>query len=136
MKIDFKREEYLDYLVKGNYSLLLIKNKKIILKSRLKGLNPFLRLKFLLFSAEIVDKVIGASVAAIAVYYGANSVSGPVMSKHAKEILDRYRVPSYARAIVDNIKDKNGKICRAERLVSKEFDVKKIYGILKQEFGC
>jgi hypothetical protein len=93
------------------YSLVLLKDDKIIYTSNKPGLRPILtcvkenRLKF--ENCILYDKVIGLAAARLIVYSDiVSSVITPVISKSAKELLIKNKIEIESGKVVKNILNK------------------------------
>ncbi len=90
----------------ADFSLVLIKNKKVIYSSKESGLKPLVECvnKFKLKNCVLYDKVVGLAAARLIVYSKMiSNVITPVCSKQAKELLTKNKIKIEAEQIVDNI---------------------------------
>lgn len=104
-----------------NNSLMLAKNGEIIHSSMLPGLKALVSCIDLhqgkVDECELYDRVIGLAAARLIAYSGIIArVSSPVVSKPAKDYLEKVGIPINAGVVVDNImmKDKSD-ICPMEK---------------------
>lgn len=111
----------LDYCLSKNYSFVLIKNNKIIFKSKNQGLKP---LVFCLKKHEkeirgaiVYDKVIGLAAAMLLKWGGVAEIWTPLMSSNAKKYLRGKKVRIIFKKEVKNIFNKDrSDLCGMEKL--------------------
>lgn len=100
--------QILDPKILTTYSLVLIKDKKIIYRSRASGIRPLIYCIQRQFShlqnCTLYDKVVGLAAAKIIVYSQMISdVFTPVVSKKAQALLQKNKINLQAQKIVPHI---------------------------------
>lgn len=125
------------------YSLLLIKDNKIIHSSEESGLRPLLNCITIIKKEHptirgciLHDRAIGLAAAKLVVYSrNISGVNARIASRPAIEFLEQNKIPIQAETVVDNIlrKDKKG-ICPMELLASKIKSPKKFFEEIKKRF--
>lgn len=119
-------------LTEAGLTLVVVKNLKVIFRSRRGGVNSFLeaidRLGDRLEDASVADKVVGRAVALLCIYSHVRSVYGEILSRTAKAFLEENSVHVESGVIVDDIlnADKTG-LCPFERLVNEIRDPEVAY---------
>ena len=119
-------------LTEAGLTLVVVKDQKIIFKSRSRGVNSFLaaidRLGHRLEDASVADKVVGKAVALLCIYSHIRSIYGEILSRAAKAFLEENSVYTESGVIVDDILNaEKTSICPFERLVSEINDPEVAY---------
>lgn len=114
-------------LEEGDYALLLVKDKKIIFKSRDKGIKPMYilstEMKDIAYGAAIADKVIGRGGALLCKYLGVKEVHGGLISKAAMDLLSQANIPYSFDELCEYIKNQDGTdYCPIEKISMKISD--------------
>ncbi|WP_427340567.1 DUF1893 domain-containing protein [Caloranaerobacter sp. DY30410] len=117
-----------NYLHEQNLSLVIVKDNKVILKEREKGIKPLLKAvlekKELIKGGALADKVIGKAAAMLSVSANINSVYTKLISYDAIDILKKWNVELEYEKKVPYIlnRDKTG-LCPIERLSMEQDNV-------------
>ena len=103
--------DYLKKIKDGKYTLIVLKNNKVIFKSNNSGLKDllFASEKGILEDAIIYDKLIGLAAAKIAVFSKAKELHTPLASELAAVFCQSREVPLAAEKIVEKIYDSQNK---------------------------
>jgi len=111
----------LDYFEKTNWTFVLIKNGKIIYRSKKERLLPLLfclknnpgRLK----NAVVFDKIVGRAAALLMIYGKIKSVMTPTISRSAVKELEKHKIKVEYKTITGKIMNKAGDdLCPMEKL--------------------
>lgn len=85
-------EKAKDFLTKGNYSFVAVKDGHVIAASQEEGIKPLIKIirknKSMLKEASIADKVIGKAAALLMLYVKAKEAHGYTVSKTAMEVFN------------------------------------------------
>lgn len=111
----------LDFFSSKGWSFVLIKNEKIIYKSRSRGLKPLIfclkRHKKQIKEAVVFDKVIGGAGALLLTNTGIKEVWTITASKAALKIFKNNGIKISYKKLVNNILNHNGNdLCPMEKL--------------------
>jgi hypothetical protein len=124
----------------SSYSLVLMKDDKIVYSSSLSGLRPLLecviKYKGKIEGCTLYDKVIGLAAAKIAFYSGfIEEVKTPLASISAFDYLEKKKIPVLANETVDKIcnKDKTG-MCPMEERALRTQDEEELFKELRKIF--
>ena len=124
------------YFLKKEFSFVLIKNNKIIYKSKSQGLKPLVfclkKHRKKMKEAIVYDKVIGLAAAMLLEYGNVTEVWTPIISKEARQYLIRDEIKIIHNKEVKNIMNKNkSDLCEMEKLAQKEGlkGLRKFWGI-------
>ena len=106
-------EKAKEFLEKGNYTFVAVKDNTIIAASQENGIRPLMKIlrknKSLLKGSSVADKIIGKAAALLALYAKIKELHGYTMSKSAIEILSDKDLPfTYdheAKYILNNTSD-------------------------------
>lgn len=125
----------LDYFLSKNYSFVLIKNNKLIYKSKSQGLKPLVfclkKRKKEMKEAIVYDKVIGLAAAMLLKWGGVAEIWTPIISYNAKKYLRGKKIRIIFKKEIKNIFNKDrSDLCGMEKLAAKEGSVglKKFFG--------
>jgi hypothetical protein len=118
----------LNYFSKTNWSLVLIKNKKIIYRSKLRRLKPLIacigKHEKDMRGAIVYDKKIGRAAAILLIYAKVSEIWTPLASLGGKKYLARHKVKFIYKRLVRNLmNDKGTGPCPMEKM-SKEITEK------------
>ena len=109
MAIDMTPEKLLLYLKENDLTLLVIKDEKVVFRSKDEGLRTLALVvkekPELLKDAVVVDKVVGAAAAILFVSTRPKQVIGAVMSLGGQERLAREEIAPYARELIEMLMD-------------------------------
>lgn len=124
-------------LIKENHSLVIVKNKKVIFKTKKQGVNGFLDAIALLNKelnkASVADKIIGVAAAMLCVYSGISSVFAQTISESGIKILKEKNIDFFYEKMVSNILNrKKTDVCPFEKLAIKSKTSKEAYDKLKE----
>lgn len=110
------QKNYLTLLDK--YSLIVVKNNRIVYKSKEKELHPLFKVaeKRLLEDSEIFDRVIGLAAAKICYWHKVKIVNTLTISKDALSYLVNNQVTVNYNQIVNEIVQLNNKACPMEKI--------------------
>ncbi|MEM2926462.1 MAG: DUF1893 domain-containing protein [Candidatus Bathyarchaeia archaeon] len=130
-------EYLLARLEEEGLSLLILKNGKIVYKSRDGGIAPLLEAIDVvglgsLSGSIVVDKVVGKAAALLIAYFQAKEVFAKIMSWMGAGILKREGIKFVAKEFVENIRNRDGTgLCPFEALVSEVEDSQEAYRLLR-----
>jgi hypothetical protein len=115
----------LHYFLKKEFSFVLIKNNKIICKSKSQGLKPlvfcFKKRKKEMRGAIVYDKVIGLAAAMLLEYSNVTEVWTPIISRAAKKYLCQKKVKLiYKKEVKDILNKEKNNLCGMEKLAANE----------------
>ena len=124
-------------LIKENLSLVIVKNKKVIFKTKKQGVNGFLDaialLNKKLISASVADKIIGVAAAMLCVYSGISSVFAQTISESGIKILKEKNINFFYKKKVSNILNKEKTdVCPFEKLAIKSKTSEEAYDKIKK----
>lgn len=113
----------LDYFLLKNYSFALIKNNKLIYKSKSQGLKPLVfclkKYRKQMRDAIIYDKIIGLAAAKLLVHGKVAEVWTPIISCNAKKYLRSKKIKLIYKKEVKNIMNKEkSDLCGMEKLAT------------------
>ena len=101
-----------EILLKTDYSIVVIKNSKILTKRRGVGIKPILEaideLKNSIFGSVIGDRILGKASALLCRYANVKGVYSPQATKMAIALLIMVDIPSQIDQMVPYIKNRNG----------------------------
>jgi hypothetical protein len=125
----------LGYFSGKNWSFVLIKNGKIIFKSKADRLKPLIlcikKHQKEMRGAIVFDKIIGRAAAMLLVYAKVKEVWTPIISQDARKYLKKNKIKAEFKKEVKNIMNQKGDdLCPMEKLSRKMG--KKIIGRLLQ----
>ncbi len=118
------------------YSLVLVKDDKIVFSSDKHGLRPLVECVCSTEGEELFDKVIGLAAARVIVACGfIKKVHTIVCSKSAKDLLEENGIVIDPKEIVENImnKDKTD-VCPMEKRAREVIDNNLFFNELKEKF--
>ncbi|MBS7609195.1 DUF1893 domain-containing protein [Candidatus Bathyarchaeota archaeon] len=130
-------EDFLAKLEKEELSLMILKDGKIVYKSRDGGIAPLIEAiegvgLESLSGSIVVDKVVGKAAALLIAYFQAKEVFAKIMSWKGAGILEREGIRFVAKELVENIKNRDGTgLCPFEMLVSEVEDSQEAYRLLR-----
>ncbi len=111
---------YLDHL-KNGYTCVILKQGEVVYSSKHIGIRPVLLLAYSktdVSGCVAVDKIVGRAAALIYAYLGMSEVIAHVMSKGAKEVLDKHGIKNSAVTVCESIINRTGDgICPMEQAV-------------------
>ena len=124
-------------LMKENLSLVIVKNNKVIFKTKKQGINGFLDAIALsnkeLNKASVADKIIGVAAAMLCVYSGISSVFAQTISESGIKILKEKNIDFFYKKKVSNILNrKKTDVCPFEKLAIKSKTSEEAYEKLKE----
>ncbi len=116
-------------------TLVVVKDNKVILESKLRGVSGFLeaidRLGVQFEGASVADKVVGKAIALMCVYSKVKSVHAQTLSQKAKIFLEENEIHLEWDTLVKRVLNANKtKTCPFEKLVEKVDDPAVAYGKL------
>jgi uncharacterized linocin/CFP29 family protein len=139
----FERKHMLDVeiakrqLFEKGFSLVIVKDEKIILETRQSGVNGFLSAieelgRERLHAASVADRIVGRAAALLCVYCGVKAVYAVVLSEEGKSVLKENSVSLEFKNLVPSIlnRQKTG-TCPFEKIVSTVSDGQEAYEKLK-----
>lgn len=109
------------YLKEENLTIIAVKNKKIVFKSKEKGIKPIytlaLEMKEVAKDSVLADRVIGKGAAILCKHIGIKEVYGEVISESAMEVLEKANIKFSYGDTTEHIKnrDKTG-LCPIENM--------------------
>jgi hypothetical protein len=127
-----------EVLSKTEYSIVVIKNGKILTKRRGVGIRPILEvideLKNSIYGSIIGDRTLGKASALLCRYANAKGVYSPKATKTAIAILIIADIPSQIDKMVPYIKNRDGDdICPFEEMLKDVDSPDEAYNILKKK---
>ncbi len=94
-----------------NLALSVVKDSEVIFESKNRGISGFLQAleKFgdRLKGASVADKVVGKAIALLCVYAGIKAVYASTLSKEARTVFERHKIPFEWDMLVEKILDAN-----------------------------
>jgi len=111
----------LDYFETSNWTFALVKNGKIIYRSKKEGLRPLLfclkEKRDKLQNATVYDKIIGRAAACLMIYGRVKSVMTPTISRSAIAEFKKHKIAVTCRSTTGKIMNKKGDdLCPMEKL--------------------
>jgi len=127
-----------EVLSKTDYSIVVIKNGKILAKRRGVGIRPILEvideLKNSIYGSIIGDRILGKASALLCRYANAKGVYSPQATKTAIALLLMADIPSQIDKMVPYIKNRDGDdICPFEEMLKDVDSPDEAYNILKKK---
>lgn len=115
------KEFNLENLAKTKWTFIVIKNNKIVCRSKKEGLKPLLfclrRKSEVLKNSTVYDKIIGRAAACLMIYGKVKNVMTPVISRSAIQELKKYNIKFEYLKTTGKIMNKKGDdICPMEKL--------------------
>ena len=126
-----------EFLKKGNYSLVFVKNGKILFSSKESGINSFIEaidkhgenLK----NSSLADRVVGLAIAMLSEYVKVASIYACIISKFGINYLKENGIPFVYEEKVEEILNKNKKeICPFEKIAMQSKTSKEVYLKIKE----
>ena len=123
-------------LINDNLTLCIVKNEKIIYKTKKRGIYPVYKLaidkNLNLKDSYVADKVVGKAAAMFYVFLNVENIYSDVLSKKAFEILKNNNINIVYNKKVDFImnREKNG-LCPVENL-SQDIDEKNYKKLIRE----
>jgi hypothetical protein len=107
-------------LKENDLALAIVKDSKVLFKSKSHGVSGFLKaldkLKEKIVGASIADKVVGKAIALLCVYAQVKAVYALTMSMKAEQFLKNYGIYIEWDSLMENILNASGKnVCPFER---------------------
>lgn len=129
---------YLQKIKSGKYSLIIVKDDKMIFKSNNSGLGDLILAykNGFLEGAVVCDKIVGLAVAKIAIFSKAKGLHALLASELAIDFCQKQKIPLDAEKIVKRIYNpENKKECYFEKMSQKTDN---IFDLMKQfeKFLC
>jgi len=114
----------LDYFLEKRWSFVLIKNGKIIFKSKAKRLKPLIfclkKHQKEMRGAIVFDKIVGRAAAMLLAYAKVKEAWTPTISQDAKKYLKKNKIKIEFKKEVKNIMNRKGDdLCPMEKLSQK-----------------
>jgi len=111
----------LDYFLEKNWSFILIKNGRIVYKSKLQGLKPLIfcvkKYKKEMRGAIVFDKVVGRAAAVLLAYARVKEVWTPTISQSGKACLAENKMKIIYKNLASCITNrKGGDTCPMEKM--------------------
>ena len=111
-------------LIKENLSLVIVKNKKVMFKTKKQGINGFLDaialLNMDLNKSSVADKIIGVAAAMLCVYSGISAVFAQTISESGIKILkEKSIIFSYKKKVSNILDRKKTEVCPFEKIAIK-----------------
>jgi hypothetical protein len=111
-----------EIIQKSEYSIVVVKNNKILAKKKGDGLKPILEvileLKDNILDTVIGDKILGKASALLCAYCKVKGVYSPQSTKKAIALLLYYNIPSQIDKIIPYIKNRyKNDICPFEKMI-------------------
>lgn len=127
-------------LLENDYSIVLVKENKIVNTSRKNGLLPILDLynndKSILESAIVADKVIGKAAALILKEANIKELYAELISENAIELLDKTNIKYKYNKKVREIRNRdNTSICPIEELALESNNADELIEKIKEKFN-
>jgi hypothetical protein len=117
-----KNSYSLEYFLKKNWSLILIKDGKISYKSKMRRLRPliFCIKKFgkVMRGAVVFDRNVGQASAMLLKFAGVKEVWTPTASIAGKKFLAKNKIKLSYGNLVKSINQESGEICPMEKMSS------------------
>ncbi len=111
----------LEYFSETNWSFVLIKQDKIIYKSKLQGLKPLIfcikKYKREMPGATVYDKIVGRAAAILLAHAGVGEVWTPAASGAGREYLEKKGISLAYKKAVSYVRNKQGNaMCPMEKM--------------------
>jgi hypothetical protein len=115
----------LEYFLKKEFSFVLVKKDKILYKSKNQGLKPLVfclrKHKKEMRGAIVFDKAVGLAAAMILARGKVKEIWTPLVSRPAKNYLQKHKIKIIYKKSVENIINKNGDgLCKMEKLAKEK----------------
>lgn len=136
MTIKLDLEIAKDALRKKNLTLVIVKEARVILESRVHGVSAFLEalesLGAKMKGASVADRVVGKAVALLCIHAGVQAVYTITLSLKAKQLLEKHAIYLEWETVVDRILNASGTdFCPFEKAVMETDDPREAYEKLK-----
>ena len=124
-------------LLEKGFSLVLVKEGKIVFETKQPGVSGFLEAigkfgKEVLEGSSVADKIVGRAAAMLCVYCGVKAVYAVVLSKGGKKVLEDQGVSLEFESLVPSILNRQQTgMCPFEKIVATTSNVKEAYEKLK-----
>ena len=123
-------------LIKEDLNLVIVKNGKVIFKTKEPGIYGFLmvieKLDSNLIASSVADKIVGVAAAMLCVYAGVSSVFALTISEEGIRVLEENNVPFVFEKKVPNILNRNiSDICPLEKVAINSESLDEICAKLK-----
>lgn len=116
-------------------TLSIVKNGEIIFECSSSGISGFLeaieKLNGKLKEASVADTIVGKAIAFLCAYAEVKNVYAVILSKRAKETLEKHKIYHEWEKIVENIMDFEADMCPFEKLTAEISNPKEAYKRLK-----
>lgn len=119
-----KKEYSLEIFSKSNWSLVLLKENKILYRSKLDGLKPLIACikahRREMQNAIVYDKIIGKAAAILLAHAGVEEIWTPTLSRSGKAYLSKNKIKVTYRDLTDCIINRKGDdVCPMEKMAGK-----------------
>ncbi len=123
-------------LIAEDFSLVIVKNGKVIFETKKQGINGFLqafeKLNKKLVAASVADKVVGLAAAMLCVYAGVTSVFALTISEEGIRVLeDNNIVYQFEKKVLNILNRSKNDVCPFEKLAMDARTVEEAYVNLK-----
>ncbi|MEM2971078.1 MAG: DUF1893 domain-containing protein [Candidatus Bathyarchaeia archaeon] len=116
-------------------TLSIVKNGEIIFECSSSGISGFLeaieKLGEKLEDASVADTIVGKAIAFLCAYAEVKNVYAVILSKMAKEILEKHKIYHEREKLVENIMDFEADMCPFEKLTAEISNPSEAYKRLK-----
>jgi hypothetical protein len=120
---------------KKDITLSIVKNREVIFESSSSGISGFLeaieKLGEKLKGSSVADTIVGKAIAFLCVYAKVENVYAVILSKRAKEVLEKYEIYHEWEKLVKNIMDFEAGMCQFEKLTAEISNPNEAYKRLK-----
>lgn len=126
-----------EILKKGNYSLVFVKNGKILFSSKESGINSFIesidKCGENLKNSSLADRVVGLAIAMLSVYIEVNSVYAYIISRLGMKYLKENRIPFiYEKEVKEILNENKKEICPFEKIAMQSKTPREAYLKIKE----
>ncbi|MEA1964175.1 MAG: DUF1893 domain-containing protein [Candidatus Aerophobetes bacterium] len=123
-----------------NYSLVVVKEGRLLGKKRERGIKPFLKvineLGKNIENATVGDRIVGRAIALLSLYVKIKEIYTPLVSQKAIEVLKKEKIGIHADKIVPYIKNREGTgVCPFEKLLIRVNSPQKAFKLVKDKLG-
>lgn len=136
-----KNKYSLEYFLQKSWTFVLVKNGKIIYKSKSQRLKPLIfsvkNYKKEMRGAVVFDKIVGRAAACLLAYAKAEEVWTPMISRDAKKIFAKSKIKvAYEREVKNVMNQRGNDLCPMEKLSRKMKPKELIKFLLRGKKEC
>lgn len=137
MKLNENLETAKNFLKEKGFSLVFIKNGKVLFSSKESGVNSFIKAidecGEILRNSFLADKVVGLAIAMLSVYIGISGVYACVISKSGVDFLKKNKIFLIYEKEVEKILNRDKReICPFEKIAIESKTIEEVYLKIKK----